>query len=93
MGKSCLSLSKFMRLKKLLTYLEMNAQERGVSCGQVFEYMKTVSAGVTKRTIYRDLEELSLNFPLVDSVDPKGNVTWVYQKFNQSSFSEIQSYK
>ena len=77
MGKKGSDLSKYARQELLVTILETYAtSESGITTGDLYELLKSRCVGITRRTLYRDLNDLSSKIPLSeDRIDGKNR--WI----------------
>lgn len=79
MGKKGHDLSKFLRQELVLNILENFSGDTGISTSEIFELLDTRCPGVNKRTLYRDLDELSLRFPIYND-NQDGKTKWFLKK-------------
>lgn len=71
MGKKVCVLPKYVRQELILQILENFSKDEGLTTKEIMELLEEHSP-VCSRTIYRDLEELSLRFPIFENqVDAK----------------------
>lgn len=76
MRKKGSDLSKNERQELVLTILETYASVTpGLSATEIYELLNSKVPGVTKRTLYRDLDELSLRYCLTTNVEG-GKAMW-----------------
>ena len=66
MGKKGHDLPKFLRQELVLNILENFSGDNGISTAEIYELLYHKCPGVNKRTLYRDLGELSERFPIYD---------------------------
>ena len=90
MGKKGHDLPKNLRQELVLNILENFSGESGISTADIFELLDNRCPGVNKRTLYRDLEELSLRYPIYDD-EREGKIHWFIKveemfKINDSLF-------
>ena len=90
MGKKGHDLPKNLRQELVLNILESFSGEGGISTADIFELLDNRCPGVNKRTLYRDLEELSLRYPIYDD-ERDGKIHWFIKveemlKINDSLF-------
>ncbi len=72
MGKKGHDLSKIVRQELVLNIVENFAGNDGISTSEVFELLDNKCPGVNRRTLYRDLVELSRRYPIYDeTIDGK----------------------
>ena len=80
MRKKGNDLSKNERQELVLTILEAYAnQSPGLSTTDIFDLLNSKCPGVTKRTLYRDLDELSLRYCLTTGSE-NGKSMWILMK-------------
>jgi Fe2+ or Zn2+ uptake regulation protein len=84
MGKKGHDLPKFLRQELVLNIVENFSGEEGISTSEIFELLDNKCPGVNKRTLYRDLQELSARFPIYDETN-EGKAKWFIQKDHKSS--------
>jgi len=75
MGKKGHDLPKNLRQELILNILETFAGNNGISTSEIFEILENRCPGVNRRTLYRDLEELSGRFPIYDDTHD-GKTKW-----------------
>ncbi len=75
MGKKGHDLPKNLRQELVLSILENFAGLSGISTSEIFELLDNKCPGVNRRTLYRDLEELSARFPIYDEISD-GKMKW-----------------
>jgi hypothetical protein len=81
MGKKGHDLPKFLRQELVLNILENFSGDNGITTAEIYELLYHKCPGVNKRTLYRDLVELSERFPIYDeTID--GKMKWFVE--NQS---------
>jgi Fe2+ or Zn2+ uptake regulation protein len=88
MGKKGHDLPKNLRQELVLNILEQFSGDTGISTSEIFELLENRCPGVNRRTLYRDLEELSGRFPIYD-VSHDGKTKWFIR--NDLNNSEIKS--
>ena len=79
MGKKGHDLPKLLRQELVLNILENFSGDSGISTSEIFELLDNRCPGVNKRTLYRDLVELSTRFPIYDEAND-GKAKWFVQK-------------
>ncbi len=72
MGKKGHDLPKNVRQELVLNIVENFAGSDGILTSDVFELLDNKCPGVNRRTLYRDLQELSTRYPIYDeTIDGK----------------------
>jgi hypothetical protein len=84
MGKKGHDLPKNLRQELVLSILEKFAVGSGISTSEIYEMLDSKCPGVNRRTLYRDLEELSARFPIYDDTQD-GKTKW----FMRNDMNEI----
>jgi hypothetical protein len=79
MGKKGHGLPKSLRQELVLSILEHFSGTSGISTSEILEIVDNKCPGVNRRTLYRDLSELSTRFPIYDENDD-GKVKWFLRK-------------
>ncbi len=79
MGKKGHDLPKNLRQELVLNLLENYSGDAGISTSEIYELLDNRCPGVNKRTLYRDLEELSARFPIYDE-QLDGKIKWFLNK-------------
>jgi hypothetical protein len=79
MGKKGHDLPKFLRQELVLNIVETFSGDSGISASEIFELLDNRCPGVNKRTLYRDLVELSTRFPIYDEASD-GKAKWFIRK-------------
>lgn len=75
MGKKGHDLPKNLRQELILSILENFTEGSGISTSEIYELLDSKCPGVNRRTLYRDLEELSTRFPIYDDTQD-GKTKW-----------------
>jgi len=91
MGKKGHDLSKSLRQELVLSIVESYAGNEGISTSEVYEIMDNKCPGVNRRTILRDLVELSSRFPLYDE-STDGKSKWFLNR-DMKDISEVNIYR
>ncbi len=72
MGKKGHDLPKILRQELVLSIVETFAGSEGISTSDIYELLEQKCPGVNRRTLYRDLNELSTRYPIYDeTIDAK----------------------
>ena len=88
MGKKGHDLPKILRQELVLNIVETFAGAAGISTSEIFDLLDNKCPGINKRTLYRDLDELSLRFPIYDD-EIDGTIRWFLKK--DESFNQMNS--
>jgi len=89
MGKKCHDLSKFARQELLLTLLEIYGRGDGISTSGLLILIEPKVPGLSRRTLYRDLNELSVRYPIYQ--DEKDGVNfWLIDEDRLKQFDSNQ---
>lgn len=84
MGKKGHDLPKNLRQELVLNIVENFAGSDGILTSDVFELLDNKCPGVNRRTLYRDLQELSTRYPIYDeTVD--GKTKWFVENDSRSA--------
>lgn len=83
MGKKGSDLSKYARQELLIKILETYAtSEAGITTTDLFDILSGKCVGINRRTLYRDLSDLSSRIPLSeDKIDGKSR--WILIKSDE----------
>ena len=84
MGKKGHDLPKNLRQELVLNIVENFAGNDGILTSDVFELLDNKCPGVNRRTLYRDLQELSGRYPIYDE-EIDGKTRWFVQHELKSS--------
>ena len=93
MGKKGNDLSKAVRQEIVLSIVERHGIGNGLTTSDIFQILESKCQGVNRRTLSRDLSELSLRYPLVeDTVD--GKIIWFFdqERINQTERSVFRDF-
>ena len=83
MGKKGNDLSKSARLELILLILETYGKGDGVTTGEIFLLCNQSFPGMSKRTLFRDLNELSTRVPVSDQI-VDGKRRWILSLDSQA---------
>jgi hypothetical protein len=84
MGKKGHDLPKNLRQELVLNIVENFAGSDGILTSDVFELLDNKCPGVNRRTLYRDLQELSTRYPIYDeAID--GKTKWFVENDSRSA--------
>ena len=84
MGKKGHDLPKNLRQELVLNIVENFAGNDGILTSDVFELLDNKCPGVNRRTLYRDLQELSTRYPIYDeTID--GKTKWFVENDSRSA--------
>ena len=94
MGKKGSDLSKNARQEFLVQVLNNFATGEGLTTSEIIKLMNDRQIYVTRRTIYRDLEDLS-RFPSLSEKENDGETRWIWIRDNNldSEISIIREQK
>lgn len=89
MGKKGHDLPKILRQELVLNIVENFAGSDGILTSDIYDLLDNKCPGVNRRTLYRDLQELSERYPIFDDqVD--GKTKWfIRNDFNQAPMRSI----
>ena len=79
MGKKGHDLPKILRQELVLNIVETFAGDNGILTSDVYELLDNKCPGVNRRTLYRDLHELSERYPIYDE-EIDGKTRWYVEK-------------
>jgi hypothetical protein len=79
MGKKGHDLPKNLRQELIVSILEHFSGTSGISTSEILEILDNKCPGVNRRTLYRDLSELSIRFPIYDE-NEDGKIKWFLRK-------------
>jgi Fe2+ or Zn2+ uptake regulation protein len=76
MGKKGSDVSKNMRQELILNILETFGTGEGITTSEIYNLLLNKHEGIHKRTLYRDLNELTIRYPISES-EGDGKKKWV----------------
>jgi hypothetical protein len=89
MGKKGHDLPKILRQELVLNIVENFAGDQGILTAEIFELLENKCPGVNRRTLHRDLLELSERYPIFDDL-VDGKTKWFMRNdLNQSQMKSI----
>jgi Fe2+ or Zn2+ uptake regulation protein len=72
MGKKGHDLPKILRQELVLSIIEKFAGDNGILTSDIYEFLDNKCPGVNRRTLYRDLQDLTTRYPIYeDTIDGK----------------------
>ena len=91
MGKKGHELSKALRQELILQILHFFSNDSGITTSEVYEILDNKCPGINRRTVHRDLIELSTTFPVFDEfIDGKSK--WFFSK-DSGKLTETNLYR
>ena len=91
MGKKGSDLSKIVRQELILNILETYGTGDGISTTEIYDLLQAKSKGIHKRTLYRDLNELSMRYPITET-EGENKKKWILV-LNQESKREADLFR
>ena len=79
MGKKRHDLPKPLRQELIINIIEKFSGTEGMMTSDIYELLENRCPGVNRRTLYRDLDELSSRYPIYDEII-NGKSRWYFEK-------------
>jgi hypothetical protein len=89
MGKKGHDLPKILRQELVLNIVENFAGDQGILTSEIYDLLDNKCPGVNRRTLHRDLQELSERYPIFDDLIDGKTKWFIRNDLNQFQMRSI----